>query len=98
MKNREAQKRHVTYITKKIMFFCFWDGLGEEKTERRQRASFPEEGAASDAVQQVVRLSSRRLGQRKHLLLRHAGGDGDVALLKGWQVLVRWDRVGITDG
>lgn len=75
-----------------------------EHAQRREKdegakASFPEKGVAGEAVQQVIRLSFRGLGQCKDLLLRHAGWNGDVTLVKWVQVLVVWwDRARITNG
>lgn len=70
-----------------------------DKRGREAKASFPEKGVASDAVQQVVRLSFRGLGQREDLLLRDAGWNGDVALVKWVQVLLVWrDRARVADG
>lgn len=80
------------------MFSEFLGWFSVENKKKSPRGSFLEEGVPGDAVQQVVRLSPGGLSKGKHLLLRHAGGNGDVALLKGRQVLVWRDRVGITNG
>lgn len=61
-----------------------------EKIWGQGRGSLLEKGIAGDAVQHVVRFSLWGLGQCKDLLLRHAGWDGDVTLVKRVKVLVIW--------
>lgn len=53
------------------------------------RFSFLERGEFVERVPEERRLPLG-LCQGKHLLLGDAGGHGDVALVKGVQVLVRW--------
>lgn len=71
------------------VFFKFPGRIGT-RTQREETRSFPEKGVPSDAVQQVMGLPLGRLGQQKHLLLRHAGWNGDVTLVKRVKVLVMW--------
>lgn len=63
-----------------------------------EKGSFPEKRILGDAVEQVMGLPLWRLSQRKHLLLRHAGWNGDVTLVKWVKVLVKWwDRTRVTN-
>lgn len=82
-------------------FRTVWLWTCRERNKGSQ-ASFPEKGVAGDAVQQVMRLSLWRFSQWKDLLLRHAGWDGDMTLVKWVKVLVQvlgvWgDRTRVTN-
>lgn len=52
------------------------------------QSSFPEKGITCEGVEHVVGLPLGRLGQCKDLLLRHAGGDGDVSLVQRVEALL----------
>lgn len=110
----EAQKKHKTDSTFTGRFWegekfndkvfwvfrtvCLWS-----KHWQREKASFPEKGAAGDGVPQVGGLSLRGLSQWEDLLLRHTGWNGNVTLVKWVKALVQvlgmwWDRTRVTNG
>lgn len=104
-KTQRHKTETLTVHTQNKIYIVFFETSGRfkyalnEQRKKKDEASLSEKGVAGDAVEQVVGLPFGRFGQEEDLLLRHAGGNVDVALLERWKVLVVWrDRTSVTQG
>lgn len=92
-----------TYTYKYKVFLSLQDGVHSGRTSKSERVtgqgsqcSFPEKGISCEGVEHVVGFPLGGLGQCKDLLLRHAGGNGDVALVQWVEALLVLRNAAVT--